>query len=271
MDYSYDRCMNLFTEGQKIRMRALFQPGGFRESLLHSPGLGDDNNEPEIIAGSNEEEEEVEEVACIAPSNLVATIDGRYLSASWETGDEDAKYVYFEIRPSYSTRWFKFTLNRNQVSIAGIQTGYSYDIRITTVCGDGSESASTEILGLTSSSRLVDGDAIRYNNPAINFLNIEWDPSQLSPENYRNGRLVQIDPDDMYKEEPVQVKRILIQDVTGRTIYDRRVSPGTYFLNINVETIQHGFYVIQFLDGSGGPPIRTKKVIIGNSRSRGGP
>jgi len=40
MDYSDDACMNLFTAGQKARMRALFAPGGFRESLLSSNGCG---------------------------------------------------------------------------------------------------------------------------------------------------------------------------------------------------------------------------------------
>lgn len=40
MDYSDDVCMNLFTEGQKSRMRALFEPGGARESLLTSGGCG---------------------------------------------------------------------------------------------------------------------------------------------------------------------------------------------------------------------------------------
>ncbi|MBL6646048.1 MAG: zinc metalloprotease, partial [Flavobacteriales bacterium] len=38
MDYSDDACMNLFTQGQTDRMLALFQPGGFRESLLTSNG-----------------------------------------------------------------------------------------------------------------------------------------------------------------------------------------------------------------------------------------
>ena len=38
MDYSDDGCMNLFTQGQTDRMLALFQPGGFRESLLSSNG-----------------------------------------------------------------------------------------------------------------------------------------------------------------------------------------------------------------------------------------
>jgi hypothetical protein len=36
MDYSDDGCMNLFTQGQKDWMRALFAPGGARESLLSS-------------------------------------------------------------------------------------------------------------------------------------------------------------------------------------------------------------------------------------------
>ncbi len=40
MDYSDDACMNLFTEGQKTRMRALFEAGGARVSLLSSPACG---------------------------------------------------------------------------------------------------------------------------------------------------------------------------------------------------------------------------------------
>lgn len=39
MDLTSDACTNLFTEGQKIRMRAQFSPGGFRTGLLTSIGL----------------------------------------------------------------------------------------------------------------------------------------------------------------------------------------------------------------------------------------
>jgi hypothetical protein len=42
MDYTNDNCMNLFTEGQRNRMRSLFAAGGPRASLLQSKGL----NEP---------------------------------------------------------------------------------------------------------------------------------------------------------------------------------------------------------------------------------
>ncbi len=40
MDFTNDECMNLFTEGQKTRMRTLFEAGGPRHSILSSNGLG---------------------------------------------------------------------------------------------------------------------------------------------------------------------------------------------------------------------------------------
>ena len=41
MDYSDDACMNLYTVGQRNRMRALFESGGYRASLLASQACGE--------------------------------------------------------------------------------------------------------------------------------------------------------------------------------------------------------------------------------------
>ncbi len=43
MDYTDDACMNIYTAGQKARMRALFAPGGARASLLSSTACGASN------------------------------------------------------------------------------------------------------------------------------------------------------------------------------------------------------------------------------------
>ncbi len=51
MDYTDDACMNLFTSGQKTRMRALFEPGGFRASLLNSNGCGNAGPAPTCSDG----------------------------------------------------------------------------------------------------------------------------------------------------------------------------------------------------------------------------
>lgn len=53
MDLTNDDCMNLFTVGQKSRMRAAFAPGGPRYNMLFSHALGEGaprpvSNEPEV-------------------------------------------------------------------------------------------------------------------------------------------------------------------------------------------------------------------------------
>ncbi len=53
MDYSNDACMNLFTEGQKSRMRALFDAGGWRASLLTSNGCGGGGTPPTDGSGTD--------------------------------------------------------------------------------------------------------------------------------------------------------------------------------------------------------------------------
>jgi hypothetical protein len=50
MDFTNDVCMNLFTNGQKNKMRSLFYEGGIRSGLVASKGLSAPwNFEPEVI------------------------------------------------------------------------------------------------------------------------------------------------------------------------------------------------------------------------------
>jgi len=70
MDYSEDLCFNLFTKGQKDRMRALFEPGGFRESILNSTAC------MAISASVNISHNRVCDVPSVGQSQVTVTITG---------------------------------------------------------------------------------------------------------------------------------------------------------------------------------------------------
>ncbi len=57
MDFTNDACMNMFTYGQRNRMRALFNYGGPRYSLLYSKGLNAPWVEEAPVAAAPEKEE----------------------------------------------------------------------------------------------------------------------------------------------------------------------------------------------------------------------
>lgn len=52
MDFTNDACINLFTLGQRARMRAQFAPGGYRHSLLSSKGGGAPWAQPAPVEGN---------------------------------------------------------------------------------------------------------------------------------------------------------------------------------------------------------------------------
>lgn len=102
MDLTNDACMNLFTQGQKARMRGMFDPGGPRSSLLLSKGL----NPP--------------------------------LSSEIELPEEDPKWLHPQLYPnpattqltldlSYDTRW----LGKN-LKIINIQGQTIMNVTVTT-------------------------------------------------------------------------------------------------------------------------------------------
>jgi hypothetical protein len=49
MDFTSDACVNMFTIGQKQRMRSLFNTGGLRNSLLYSKALGNPSSEELLL------------------------------------------------------------------------------------------------------------------------------------------------------------------------------------------------------------------------------
>lgn len=98
MDYSDDACMNLFTAGQKTRMRALFASGGARASLLNSNGCGSGGGGPTCSDGiQNGDETGVDCGGSSCPScptscnenevNVSITLDNYGSETSWSIVD----------------------------------------------------------------------------------------------------------------------------------------------------------------------------------------
>ena len=75
MDYSDDSCMNLFTEGQKTRMRTVLEVGGSRRSLALSDKFGDGSSDSGSDSGSGDS------------STCSSTVSSFPYSESFESGD----------------------------------------------------------------------------------------------------------------------------------------------------------------------------------------
>ena len=113
MDYSDDACMNLYTQGQKTRMRALFEPGGFRESLLTSTAC----------SGSGS--------SCFTPGGLASsnTTDTE-TTISWNAVSSAQSYD-LQYRETGTSSWTTQNLTATSYTITGLTicTGYEFQVR----------------------------------------------------------------------------------------------------------------------------------------------
>lgn len=117
MDYSYDACLNMFTEGQKARMSALFAPGGARWNILSSNGCNTNN--------------------CGMPDSLYAT-NVNYNSATigWNPSANASTYM-LQYKVSSDTIWTTVYQTANTYQFTGLPELTSYDFRVLTQCSSG--------------------------------------------------------------------------------------------------------------------------------------
>lgn len=74
MDYTADACMNLFTQGQKDRMRSLFNAGGPRNTFLYSKGLSQPWTQGSSMEGPLVEEMPLPSLAKLYPNPAVSEV-----------------------------------------------------------------------------------------------------------------------------------------------------------------------------------------------------
>jgi hypothetical protein len=118
MDFTNDACMNLFTLGQKTKMRSLFATGGFRRALLASKGLFAPTIEAAPI------------VSVPAPKDTVATAP-----ATPETRMDVARPALY---PNPATGWVMVTLPDaswlgKELQVVGMNGGVAKKLTITSL------------------------------------------------------------------------------------------------------------------------------------------
>lgn len=124
MDYTDDGCMNLFTNGQKSRIQALFSPGGSRVSITTSNGCSGGGG------GS-----------CDIPTGLSTTgISGTGATFNWSSVTGASSYnVRYKLTSSGT--WTNTTSGTTSKTVSGLTSGSDYEWQVQTDCGGGSTSA----------------------------------------------------------------------------------------------------------------------------------
>ncbi len=252
MDYSDDGCMNLFTDGQTSRMRALFASGGFRESLLSSNGCGtgtgggctvngvQDGNETGVDCGGPDCPACPPSGTCVAVAPSASTANqGKKrasISISWSSVSGANSYTAY-LREVGAGSWSSQGTTGTTVTFSGLNRGTSYEYYVETVCTGAT--ASTATFPISTNARLATDLAPMtvYPNPANNWLVIEF--GEL------DNTLVDVQ----------------ILDLTGRQVYrvqNYDINEG--YLELDIAGLPNGVYLINMTDGSAARYVQ--KVVV---------
>lgn len=117
MDYSDDKCMNLFTIGQAERMRALFAPGGFRHSLTRSQGLT-----PPIPVVEVKAPETIDVNALTSSSAYISWADV-----------EGANAYRLQLRKADRPNWLTKVSSKTFISAIKLEPCTSYEVRLSAI------------------------------------------------------------------------------------------------------------------------------------------
>ena len=137
MDYSDDSCMNLYTLGQKNRMRAVLESGGIRRSLALSDKTGGDGN-----------------CTATVPTDVtVSSITSSESTVSWSSVSGaiyDIRYRQFG-----TGTWITNTVSKISTSLVGLSALTKYEFQVRSKCSDGSNSPYSNSINFTTKGATV--------------------------------------------------------------------------------------------------------------------
>ncbi|CAA0185679.1 GEVED domain-containing protein [Tenacibaculum maritimum] len=132
MDYSDDSCMNLFTVGQKNRMRAILEAGGSRRSLALSDKFG-------------------EGATCTAtvPTGVATSgVTSSSVSVTWSSVSGATYSVRYRI--AGSTSWVTKDVASTSTTLSGLSASTQYEIQVRSKCTSGNSNYSASVSVTTS-------------------------------------------------------------------------------------------------------------------------
>ncbi len=137
MDYTYDACMYMFSNGQKARLQAVLNSGGARAGLMSSPGC--------LPPNPNQ---------CNAPAGLATSnITTNSATSSWTAASGAVSYT-FEYKLNSAATWTVQNVTGTSFDLTGLSSGATYNTRVMTNCSAGS-SAYSPVVDFTTTSTAV--------------------------------------------------------------------------------------------------------------------
>lgn len=249
MDYSYDACMNLFTAGQTSRMRALFQAGGARESLLSSNGCSaspppppaqeicdnglDDDGDGLIDCADPDcgSDPSCTSTVCNAPTGVSASSSNQgkrraRVNVSWNAASGANSYNVYIRTAGSSGAYTSANTTGTSYQFTGLNQNSSYEYYVESVCSGGNASSAVS----TVNTRLDENVSMftLYPSPASDVLVVEFGPL------YGTSGSVEI------------------FDLVGKRLYAQgNIDLRESYTELNVEGLDEGVYLLKVTDESG--------------------